>query len=119
MSQKEINLREHLRKRYKELPLNEKKVIGEALVRVNLGVASPGDFKNVALFLKGSGLVAKMRALDPVIEILNEESDKSPSTNREESDTKTIFNPLSTNDEIIGGLHEYEEDSEITEKGKE
>lgn len=119
MANKEINFREHLRGRYKELPLDEKKIIGEAIVRVNLGVATPGDFKNVALFLKGSGLVAKMRALDPVIEILNEESDKIPSAKKGEPQTLTNFNPLSTNDEIIEGLNEYKEDSEITEKGKE
>lgn len=69
--------RKALIERYKTLARHEKEVIGEALVKVNLGVAMPADQKRVAAFLKGSEFIAKADTLDKLIAFLHADPNES------------------------------------------
>ncbi len=87
--------------KYKALTPQDKKVIGEAIVKVNLGVGTPTDLKIVAGLLKGTGYVAKPGGLDEVITLINEKSeDEKKATTRNQGGTTTFAAPVITDEEI-------------------
>lgn len=70
-----------LKIKYKNLDRGEKLLVGQAIIKVNLGVAGPKDQKLVAGFLKGSRFIAKAHQLDELIEFIHDD------TNAGEDDT--------------------------------
>lgn len=111
------DLRQQIKKEYFELSKEDKRITGEALVKVNLGVATPSEYRIAASFLKGTGLVAKPGGLDELITLLNEDEDY-PQSHPAQSTTSTIVQSLLGDDELAEQLKNFKEDSEITEKGK-
>lgn len=92
-------------------------MIGQALVKVNLGVAMPTEHRIVASFLKGTGIVAKVGALDELIEFFNEDEDKK-STSVANDGTQTISEKTPLKEIELAPMKEYQEDSEVTLREK-
>lgn len=106
-----------IKKQYFELSKEDKRITGEALVKVNLGVATPSEYRIAASFLKGTGLVAKPGGLDELITLLNEDEDY-PHSDSTQNATSTIVQPLLDDEKLARGLKNFAEDSEITQKTK-
>lgn len=114
-----MTLKHLIKSKYQQLSRQEKESIGQALVKVNLGVAPPSDHRIVASFLKGTGIVAKVGALDDLIEFFNEDEDKDKeSSNLPKDGTKTVSEKNMLKEENLQPLKEYQEDSEVTLRGK-
>lgn len=96
-----------LKEKYSALLRKEKEIIGQALVKVNLGVALPQDQRRIAEFLKGSSFIAKSGQLEELIHILHSDKDIS------EPPTK---GKTPTSKEEMQDQDPYEEDSVITAK---
>ncbi len=111
------DLRHQIKKEYFELSKEDKRITGEALVKVNLGVATPSEYRIAASFLKGTGLVAKPGGLDELITLLNEDEDSTQSRAAPDA-TSTIVQPLLQEEALSKGLKNFAEDSEITQKTK-
>ena len=107
-------LKHLIKLKYNQLARQEKEIIGQALVKVNLGVAIPSEHRIVAAFLKGTGIVAKPGALDELIEFFSEDEDQKIVTHAE--GTKTISDHTPFKEEEIKELKEYPVDSEATLK---
>lgn len=99
-----------LKSKYKGLLRQEKEIIGAAIVKVNLGVALPGDHKRAAEFLKGSNYLAKKGSLDSLIQYIH---DDDMDASKVEADSKplSLINESSKTDFIVD-----KEDSVVTEK---
>lgn len=107
--------KKHLKEKYKNLPRQEKEIIGTSLVKVNMGVSLPADQKRVAAFLKGSVFIAKPESLDELIQYFHDEkevvkAEKQVSLQAEHSKDAT------DNKGLMDGLAEYDEDGEPTVK---
>ena len=109
-----IITRKALVEKYKQLARLEKEIIGESLVKVNLGVALPVDQRRVAAFLKGSEFIAKPETLDDLIAMLHEESaEKNP-----RESTQLLKNPDAFNTTAAEKLRHHPEDSVVTSREK-
>lgn len=109
--------KEVLKGRYHLLPRAERQSIGEALLKVNMGVALPEDQKKVAGFLKGSAFIAKAGILDELINFLHDDNRRVEGGSVSSQSTKTMI-PASgkLSDSMIHDLSESEEDGEPTVK---
>lgn len=87
--------------KYREFPRKEKEIVGAALVKVNLGVAMPADYKRAAAFLKGSPYIAKLGSLDEVIHFLHHEGEPDPNVGDENSYDSISFPKTSPEDQKI------------------
>jgi len=92
-----------------------KEIIGEALVKVNLGFAQPDDLRRAAIFLKGSGFIAKAEVLNELIQYLHDDSDYDPNAGME---TESLLgnDAVPLNKTITQNLEEFDEDSEVTHR---
>lgn len=109
---------EQLKEKYKKLSRHEKEITGTALLKVNLGVGLPQDFKIVAQFLKGTGLVAKPGTLEDLIQFLHAEEGKKdiPHKKIEGGTVTTSKDALIPEDgSVLEGLKEFKEDFDLTQ----
>jgi len=106
-----------LKIKYQKLVNQDKRLIGEALVKVNMGVGLPRDMKIVAGFLKGSIYIAKGGVLDDLIDYLHQDEGFPP---KEEIGVPPPYEGgVSTlTDSDIHSLKSFDEDSEVTSKEK-
>ncbi len=112
-----MTLKHRIKSKYDQLYRQEKEVIGQALVKVNLGVAMPSEHRIVASFLKGTGIVAKVGALDELIEFFNEDEDKQSSSVANDG-TQTLSEKTPLKEVSLSSLKEYQEDAEVTLREK-
>lgn len=106
-----------LKKKYQELPADEKARLGEAIVKVNMGVSTPSEIRMVAAFLKGSEFIAKVGGLDDLMAYLHEDEsiDKNSPKSSDKTSTVSGFDDISE-DEMIREMEEHDEDDEPTAK---
>lgn len=99
--------KKQLKEKYKKLPRREKEIIAESLLKVNIGVAMPGDLKLAASFLKGSEFIAKTGTLDELIQFLHndDEGEKPANAGRRTEEMTASFKAS-----LIHGLEPYKED---------
>lgn len=116
-----LSIKKGLKDKYQNLSKEEKNRLGQALVKVNMGVGMPADLREVALFLKGSGYIAKEEQLNDLIEFFNADGEKSAKKKSSSLDTTTTqYESESLNtDSLIKRFREYAEDKEITNSEEE
>lgn len=107
-----------LKMKYQKLVNEDKRLIGEALVKVNMGVALPRDMKIVAGFLKGSAYISKAGVLDDLIDYLHHDEGFPPKVEKIEVPPPYEGGISTLTDSDIHSLKSFDEDSEITSKEK-
>ncbi|MDO8520485.1 MAG: hypothetical protein Q7T11_10060 [Deltaproteobacteria bacterium] len=111
----EMISRKELIEKYWKLSRPDREAVGEALVKVNLGVSSPEELRRVASFLKGSEFIAKAETLDRLIVFLHEDPDAPSKKIRERTEAlpKEAWNTTAAEN-----LKIHPEDIVVTTKGK-
>ena len=107
-------LKEELKKRYQSLKIEKKKKVGEALVKVNMGLGTPDEMRLVADFLKGTGIVAKKGAFNSLIVLLNDNPEARKAQALKERTEIDV--PVMSDQDFLQNLSFHREDEDETVK---
>lgn len=105
---------QQLKDRYQSLLIEDKRKVGEALVKINLGLAMPEELRLVATFLKGTSIVARKGGFDELIIFLN--NNESARMKKAMGEKTEVDLPVMSDNDFLKNFSFHREDEEDTVK---